>query len=155
RAFLDGPVDPMGLSGWLPGLSGVSQFAPPGSDAVAFIKAQILGSPEYFARHGGGTNAGFLAALYRDVLGRAVDPTGRLMFGGQLAQGVGRLQVARTILESPEARQVLVSGFYVPYLHRMPDPVGLARWVTLLLARKDEDLIILGLTTSAEYLGNL
>jgi len=39
------------------------------------VAAAIAGSPEYFQVRGGGTNTGFLNALYQDALGRALDPT--------------------------------------------------------------------------------
>ena len=65
--YLGRAVDPQGLltfTSWLD--SGVSQQQ---------IDTQLLASPEYFAR-AGGTNSSYLDALYRDVLGRGVDPTG-------------------------------------------------------------------------------
>src|SRR5206468_3539960 len=44
---------------------------------IAQVQALILGSGEYFVTQGGGTVNGFLAALYRDVLGRQIDPNGQ------------------------------------------------------------------------------
>ncbi|HEV3078668.1 MAG TPA: FG-GAP-like repeat-containing protein, partial [Gemmataceae bacterium] len=50
------------------------------------IEAIIAGSPEYF-RRAGGTDALFVAALYRDVLGRKPDEKGAALWEGMLAKG--------------------------------------------------------------------
>ena len=44
------------------------------------VAAAITGSPEYAQLHGA-TDAGFLAGLYQDALGRTPDPTGQAVFG--------------------------------------------------------------------------
>ena len=41
------------------------------------VRADLIGSDEYFSRFGSGTNAGFLNAMYSDVLGRPVDAFGQ------------------------------------------------------------------------------
>jgi phospholipase/lecithinase/hemolysin len=46
--------------------------------------AQITASAEYFQTRGGGTNAGFLHALYQDALQRPLDPAGQSAFGQTL-----------------------------------------------------------------------
>jgi hypothetical protein len=57
RHYLGRPVDDVGLQAWLPEL------------AIGHPEAGILGSPEYYNRHGGSPQ-GFVAGLYVDVLGR-------------------------------------------------------------------------------------
>ena len=57
RHYLGRPVDEVGLQAWLPQL------------ANGHPEAGILGSPEYYNRHGG-TPQGFVTGLYVDVLGR-------------------------------------------------------------------------------------
>jgi hypothetical protein len=45
------------------------------------VRSLIAGSAEYFQSRGGGTNDGFLVALYQDGLNRTLDATGRSGFG--------------------------------------------------------------------------
>jgi hypothetical protein len=53
-----------------------------GSD-VAAVDSIIVSSAEYFRLHGG-TNDGFLDALFRDALGRDVDPGSRFDSGRRM-----------------------------------------------------------------------
>jgi hypothetical protein len=62
--FLNRPPDAF-AGGWIDALR---QGQPPEA-----VLAQILGSPEYYAK-GGGTPDGFLQTLYSDVVGRAPFP---------------------------------------------------------------------------------
>ncbi|WP_435019744.1 S8 family serine peptidase [Tundrisphaera sp. TA3] len=84
----------------------------------ASVRAAILGSDEFKAANGG-TNAGFVAGLYLDVLGRAVDPSGLAGWAGSLDAGLAtRDQVARAILTSPEGRITQVARWYQEDLGR-------------------------------------
>src|SRR5262249_59496297 len=51
---------------------------------VEQMEAGIVGSMEYMQNRGGGTNNGFLTALFQDALGRAVDATAQNFFTQQL-----------------------------------------------------------------------
>src|SRR5262249_25496206 len=66
------------------------------------LQSILLGSLEYFQRRGGGSNAGFLAALYQDVLGRPIDLFGAQSLTRVLASGVPRTAVAAALIGSPE-----------------------------------------------------
>jgi hypothetical protein len=80
-----------------------------------------------------GTNAGFLAALYGDVLGRPLDPAGAQVWGQLLSQGATPpAAVAAAVLGSAEAAQDQAAGLYGQYLGRAADPGGLA-WLTAAL----------------------
>jgi hypothetical protein len=92
------------------------------------IAATILGSNEYFQTKGGGTNDGFLAALYTDVLHRPIDAVGAAAWGQALASGTSRQAVATAILNSPEGLQNQVNDLYTRFLGRAADPSGLAFW---------------------------
>jgi hypothetical protein len=64
---------------------------------------------------------------YSDVLGRDVDPSGAAWFGGALAQGWSRGQVARAVLGSAEAERH--PGCQEPFvdtlgLKKVPDTLG-------------------------------
>ena len=50
------------------------------------VKALLYGTPEFYNGPGGGTNAGYLGALYQNALGRPIDGDGFNFYGAQLAQ---------------------------------------------------------------------
>jgi hypothetical protein len=125
-----GPAELTGMLGFLAGGGTVEQ-----------LQANILGSAEYFQNRGGGTSAGFLGALYQDVLGRPADAAGRAAFGAQLAQGISRQQVAQEVLGSVEYRGDLVSRLYRQFLGRPPDAGSQALVDGLGQGMRDEDVI--------------
>jgi ELWxxDGT repeat protein len=118
------------------------------TQATVFIAA----SPEYFARHGG-THAGFLAAAYRDLLGRDMDAGGAAVFGLALASGVARLQVLTLIVTSPEYQQNSVQGYYRTYLAREADAGGFGAFVTAMLHGMRREEVVALMVGSDEYYG--
>ncbi len=64
------------------------------------VLSEIAGSPEFF-NDAGGSNAGFLNLLYRDILGRSPDSGGFNQFNGLLNSGFSRQQVAYALLDVP------------------------------------------------------
>ena len=93
------------------------------------VEVIMLSSDEYFQTQGGGTNTGFLQAVYRDVLNRPPDAGGLQAFLQALNNGLSRRQVAEIILDSPEGTTVLVTNMYQKFLNRNPDPTGLSSFV--------------------------
>jgi hypothetical protein len=93
------------------------------------VEVIMLSSDEYFQTQGGGTNTGFLQAVYRDVLNRPPDAGGLQAFLQALNNGLSRRQVAEVILDSPEGTTVLVTNMYQKFLNRNPDPTGLNSFV--------------------------
>src|SRR5262249_10589435 len=69
-------ADPSGLNTWV-------HYLAQGGTAEQ-LRALLLGSDEYFSRFGGGSNSGYLAALYQDALQRSLDATGAAGWGGAL-----------------------------------------------------------------------
>ena len=108
---------------------------------------------------GGGTNAGFLAALYQDALGRPIDPAGLATWTTILVNGVPGfppVQPARTfvvtqILNSTEYNVRLVQTNYVKFLFRPADTAGLQSWVNFLAGGGTEEQLIINLVASQEY----
>src|SRR5581483_11791902 len=136
-------ADPTALSKWLGFLSQ--------GGTMQQVEDLLLASDEYFAGHGGGSNAGFLRALFQDVLARQIDPTGLQVFSQALANGVSRQKVALSVLSSAEADTLAVVGFYNRFLHRAADPAGTTANVNILKRGTTlEDMIALFLT-SPEY----
>jgi uncharacterized delta-60 repeat protein len=167
QQYLHRAADPVGLAA-LTGLLAAGQ-------TVEQVAAAIVGSSEFFQTQGGGTNDGFLNALYLDALGRSVDASGRSTFDQLLASGTTRVQVAAMIFASTEYAQDLVQGFYQRFLHRTGDAAGVNFFVGLLhpstggatqpifitdpsggqvTALRDEDVIAL-MVGSQEYFNRL
>jgi len=92
------------------------------------ISAIIVSSGEYASLHGG-TNAGFVAGLYADLLNRTAAPSEIGFWTSELAGGTSRFTVASTILGTVEYRFQLVNSYFLQYLGRPADagvanPVG-------------------------------
>ena len=150
QAYLGRDVDPSGLSFAFSLLSGTPLVL--GSQNVFLqLQADILGSTEFYQTQGGGTNAGFLAAVYHDVLGRVIDASGAAAFGAALSAGVSRTMIAKAILSSVEAEQVLVEGDYLNYLQRSADAGGMAAFVGALQHGAQVGDILTAIIASDEY----
>jgi hypothetical protein len=93
----------------------------------------------------------FVAALYRDLLGREPESTGLSGWVQALDSGVSPAEVVRLIWASPEHRGRQVDGLYATYLHRTADPAGRAAWVQAFLNGADETAVAVGFLTSDEY----
>jgi hypothetical protein len=115
-------------------------------------RALILGSAEYFANRGGSTNAGFVGAVFNDLLGRPADPTELSTFGGQLTAGtLTRPGLADQLQASQEGRRVIVEGYYQQFLRRPADDAGLNGFSELLGRGTTEQQVIAAIVGSAEY----
>jgi thermitase len=120
------------------------------------LRAQILGSEEFRDVHGG-TDAGFLDALYRDVLGRPIGPEETDAWLAQIAGGTGRAGVAATILNSAEAQKTKVAHWFLQDLGwnvsvdflKSYGPV--IEWANLLLAGAGDSAIRSIILGSEEY----
>jgi hypothetical protein len=132
------------------GLAGFSQFLANGG-TVEQAAAILAGSAEYYQVRGGGTDAGFLAALYQDSLGRAADGPGQAAFQAALASGWSRSQVAAALLASTEYREQLVQGDYQRLLLRPADSSGLAAFLGALQGGARDEDVIAAIAGSAEY----
>ncbi len=63
-----------------------------------------------------------------------------------------RTQVAQAIYSSPEYQQDLVQSFYMRYLHRVADSVGLNLSTAALRLGRSDESVILAIVSSPEYL---
>ena len=118
---------------------------------VEDLATDIVNSQEYFQVRGGGTNDGFLKALYQDALSRDIDSSGQSTFSRALANGISRLQVASVIFSSDEYRIDLVQSFYQRFLDRTADTGGLNGWVSFLKNSGTGGQVIDGIVGSSEY----
>jgi autotransporter-associated beta strand protein len=143
RSLLGRDADPSGLRTSL-------QLLTTGG-TIERLRAIITGSQEYFQVRGGGSNNGFLDALFQDAFLRPVDASGRATYTQALGRGMNRIQVAEAIYGSPEYQEGLVHTFYMRYLHRIADPIGLNLSTASLRLGRHDELIILVIVSSAEY----
>lgn len=142
KDFLGRPADPGGLAFWVGQLnSGLSDQS---------VLEGILGSAEFYT-DSGGTAAGFVTALYGDLLGRAPDPGGLAFWENALSSGASRSSVVAGILGSTEFLRDFVNSEYVTLLGRSADSGGLSFWVSQLQAGATSEAVIAGIAGSAEY----
>jgi uncharacterized protein (TIGR03118 family) len=147
QQFLHRSADQAGLSAWM-------AFLQQGH-TVEQMEAGIIGSPEYFQTRGGGSNNGFLAALYQDALNRALDAGGQAAFGAALANGATAGQIAASVLSSAEALQGDVQGFYRNVLGRPAEGAGLNAFVSAMQQGATDQQVMAAIAGSDEFLANL
>ncbi len=95
--FLGRQADAAGLAGW-------SEFLR-NNDNIE-LAARIIASNEYYQTRGGGTDAGFLNAVYLDVLARPIVVDEIEDRDDDFDGGAGgRMDIAESILESGEAEE--------------------------------------------------
>jgi hypothetical protein len=116
------------------------------------VEAGILGSPEYYERRGAGTDAGFLNAVYSDVLGRAIDSAGLTTWVPGLQAGQNHTAIAQAILDSLESNTRQVEGIYHWLLGRDADPSGLATFVGAANQGVSDEAIAADIAGSSEYM---
>jgi hypothetical protein len=108
---------------------------------VEQVIAFVAGSREYYL-HAGGTNDGFLKAIYADVLNRAADANGQAAFSKAMAAGLSPMAVVSIMVASQEYQQNLVRTYYMQYLDRPADSSGLNAFANQLQhGVLDEDVI--------------
>jgi hypothetical protein len=147
QRFLHRSADPQGLDGFTMALG---NGAP-----VEQLDVSVVGSGEYFQLRGGGSNDGFLTAVYHDLFQRIPDTSGQANFGPLLAAGVSRTQVADAIFSSTEFRMGLVRSFYECFLRREPDSGGLSHFANVLQQGTRDQDVIAAIVGSQEYTARL
>ena len=146
ETLLHRPVDPVGLNSFLGFLAAGGTYEQ--------VQAMLAGSAEFFTLNGG-TNDGFLNALYQDALNRVPDAVGRAEFSQFLAQGGSRTQVAVVIFTSLEFDTDLVGNWYVTFLRRAADENGLNGFVAALMQGVRDETLIAAIVGSDEYIARL
>ncbi|HUX70066.1 MAG TPA: DUF4214 domain-containing protein [Cellulomonadaceae bacterium] len=143
RTYLNRAPDAAGLQSWLASMNrGL---------AVQSMEAGFVGSAEYYAR-AGGTDATWVAQLYRNVLGRAAASQEISFWTGQLKRGLSRAGVASGFLYSTEHLSAVIDGDYVHLLGRHIDPSGQATWVGAIQHGSRIEQVIGGIIASSEYM---
>ena len=118
------------------------------------VMAAIAGSGEYFARHGS-TNAGLVAGLYQDLLGRAAGQAEIANWTSALAGGTTASDIAMQFLASNEYRGNLINSYYQAYLGHPADRGGLNNWLFLFQLGYPRTATQAGILASNEYFNDL
>jgi hypothetical protein len=120
--YLGRPADAQGAQYW------VNQIHAGLTDEG--LIAALASSPEFYSSAGGGTNAGYVDALYRVVLGRTSDTAGEAFWLGKLTGGMSAFSVALGFASSTEDDSDLIQQTYFDLLGRNPTPAELNQWLT-------------------------
>ncbi len=120
-----------------------------GGHTLEQLGESLIASNEYFQGKGQGTNAGYVNALYHDILGRGPEGT---YWVDRLNTGTPRWVVSAAILSSTEAYQNLINGIFQQYLRHLPDAAGLNFWVGLAQGGMRDELVVASIMASDEYL---
>jgi len=102
----------------------------------------------------GTPNQRFISEVYRDMLGRKVDPSGLATWSGLLDAGVSQLQVVQDIQNEPQAHEFFqheTDLLYQQYLHRTADPSGLTTGTNFFVAGGTLEQFATFLVTSPEF----
>jgi hypothetical protein len=111
------------------------------------LEAAFIATPEFY-RFAGGTDAGWVDAMYESLLGRVPDDNGKNYWVNQLAGGALRVNVAYGFASSPEKEIRQIDAYYLYYLGR---PDGFAEREYWFKRGGNRESIIAGLTASDEY----
>ncbi len=100
-------------------------------ERIDVIATKFFGSPEYFGRKGG-TNKGYVEALYVDILGRTHDPKGRDDWVAHLDSGrMSRVRVAAGFYGSSESRHKRAARLYQNAFDVAPTSTQRGPWATM------------------------
>lgn len=119
-----------------------------GQATVDDVQRRFFDSQEFISRSGG-TDNGYVANMYRSILGRAATAGEVDLWVAKLDQS-GRGWVVDQIWFSLEAASARAGGYYELFLKRAPDTAGRASWARVLLAH-GEGAVRTGIAGSQEY----
>ena len=117
-------------------LTSPSSDATLGAPSSALLTIQVSGSVPV-----GDPNANWLGQVYKDLLGRTIDPGGLAYWGNLLVQPfISRFQVAFDIATSVEYKVHFIEIQFIHYFGALPDPATLSSQLQLMLQGGTDDL---------------
>jgi hypothetical protein len=119
------------------------------------LEAWLFASAEYFQHRAGGSGAGFLQALFHDVLGQGPDPGTVLALGGLLVDPSARWQAATIMLRSLPAEVHWLGDLFGRFLHVRPDGKSVRLYVSRLQRGVREEAVLADLLASPLYLARV
>jgi hypothetical protein len=121
-----------------------------GGGTIEKLRIQVLASGGYFQKRGGSTGAGFVRALYLDVLGSAADPRVVRALASQMTSAAARHHLIVQLMGQPAALRKVVQGLYD--LAQLPlDAAAVDGYVTQLLHGTGEDSVLAEILSSQSY----
>ena len=124
-------------------------------DTMAQVEGMLAGSPEYFQKHAGGSNQGWLNSLFHDALGRNVDPASSPGLLQKLNQGVSRAQLADTIFGSPEYLRDFTNKAYGRYLGTTAGPAASGVSSSAMRSKTPDHEVIATVLASNQYFARI
>ena len=116
------------------------------------LEALFLSSDEFYANAGGGTDSGWIDALYQAVLGRPADAPGKANWLAALNNGWTRTQIAYFFTDSTEQLSEKVIGYYTTFLHRNPNNQSdVTYWVNAMQNGAHDENVMASFIGSDEY----
>ena len=114
------------------------------------LEAALVASDEFYG-NAGGTNTGWIDAVYTRLLQRTAEPSGETYWNNQLSAGASRGDVALRMANSAENDTQLINDDYFHYLGRAADASGSAFWLQQFSTGQTNEDVIAGFTGSPEY----
>jgi hypothetical protein len=111
----------------------------------------LVSSQEYWQSRGGGTAEGFLNALFRDALGRQIEPAALTYFESLVAEGASAAEIAEVVFASDEYHRLRVNSLFEQFLDRPADAGALAYFAGELDHGERDEIPISQLLSSDEY----
>jgi hypothetical protein len=122
------------------------------SQGGAAALGAVLASGEYFDAFSGGTNSGWVTAIYQDILNRAVSPSELASTVAGLDGGtLTRSQAVTSLLGSGEYRQLRIGDLYPQLLGRAVDATAIATSTAVLNTTGRWENVIAAIAGSTEY----
>ena len=119
--------------------------------SIEDLEVNITASDEYYQNAGRNNSGRYVDAIYRAILDRNPEPSGRSFWSNRLNAGGNRSDVAAAIVRSMEASVLRVQDQFDYLLGRAPDPGGQAYWATLLTRGVPRTALAASIASSDEY----
>jgi hypothetical protein len=139
--YLGRGADRRGLDHWLTAMAGGMQ--------IEQLQARFITSAEFYRK--AGSTRGWIADLYRTILGRSPSAAEISRWQSRLRSGLSRSSMARRCLLSTEHLTAVVNGYYQQLLGRNADAAGARHWVTAVQHGARQEQIIASIVSSREY----
>ncbi|HVA46390.1 MAG TPA: FG-GAP-like repeat-containing protein [Pirellulales bacterium] len=122
-----------------------------GGGTIEGMAQALVGSQEYFQTQGGGSNAGFLRALFHDALGRPIDAGSLAYFEGLMDRGLTASDAAAVVFSSEEYRRIRVDALFEQFMDRPAGAAVAAYFAGEIDRGESDELVIAQLISSDEY----
>lgn len=143
QAALGRAPDSGGFAFWMSSLRG-------GALSPEDLYSTFLYSNEMYSVQGGGTDAGYVTALYRALLGRDPDPVGLQYWTAQLGAGASRKSISDGFWYSPEKYLLRVEDAFQLFLGRSASQPEREYWASVARTRGPTAMRS-GIMSSEEY----